>query len=193
MTELSTSITYAGSIVIDTAGLIRSGQTAYNTGTGWWIGNDAGTPKLSIGNSAGNRVTWDGSTLTIVGAPVITYANGTATKNINDASATQNIAHGLGVVPKKVYINGKVASAASICVSDTVYTSSQASNYVFCETGSGTVEAGGARFSFTSSSVGADDSTGVVTTDATNIIITWTKTGNPTGTAYLIWEASTEL
>ena len=64
--ELSTSITYAGSIVIDTAGLIRSGQTAYNTGTGWWIGNDAGTPKLSIGVSTGNYMTWDGTTLTIV-------------------------------------------------------------------------------------------------------------------------------
>src|SRR3990167_2335617 len=65
--ELSTSITYAGSIIIDTAGLIRSGQTAYDTGTGWFIGNDGGTPKLSIGNSAGNKITWDGSTLTIVG------------------------------------------------------------------------------------------------------------------------------
>ena len=68
--ELSTSITYAGSIIIDTAGLIRSGQTAYDTGTGWWIGNDGGTPKLSIGNSAGNKITWNGSTLTVVGTIV---------------------------------------------------------------------------------------------------------------------------
>lgn len=65
--ELSTSITYAGSIIIDAAGLIRSGQTAYDTGTGWFIGNVAGTPKLSIGNSAGNKITWDGTTLTIKG------------------------------------------------------------------------------------------------------------------------------
>lgn len=65
--ELSTSITYAGSIVIDTSGLIRSGQTAYNTGTGWWIGNDGGTPKLSIGNPSANYLTWDGTGLTING------------------------------------------------------------------------------------------------------------------------------
>lgn len=65
--ELSTSITYAGAIVIDTAGNIRSGQTAFNTGTGWWIGNDSGTPKFSFGNSAGNRITWDGTSLIIVG------------------------------------------------------------------------------------------------------------------------------
>jgi hypothetical protein len=49
--ELSTSLLYAGSLVIDTNGLVRSGQTAYDTGTGWWIGNDGGTPKLSIGKS----------------------------------------------------------------------------------------------------------------------------------------------
>lgn len=63
--ELSTSITYAGSIVIDTAGNIRSGQTAFDTGTGWFIGNDGGTPKFSIGDSTGNKVTWDGTDLTI--------------------------------------------------------------------------------------------------------------------------------
>ena len=66
--ELSTSIVYAGSIVIDTAGLIRSGQTSYNTGTGWWIGNDSGTPKLSIGDSSGYRLTWDGSNLEVITA-----------------------------------------------------------------------------------------------------------------------------
>lgn len=65
--ELSTSITYAGSIIIDTAGLIRSGQTNYDTGTGWWLGNASGTPKFSIGNSSGNKLTWDGTTLTIKG------------------------------------------------------------------------------------------------------------------------------
>lgn len=65
--ELATSITYAGSIIIDSAGLIRSGQTAYNTGTGWWIGNDGGTPKLSIGDSTGSHMTWNGTTLEIFG------------------------------------------------------------------------------------------------------------------------------
>ena len=65
--ELSTSITYAGAIIIDTAGLIRSGQTAYDTGTGWWIGNSSGTPKLSIGNASGNKMTWDGSVMSIIG------------------------------------------------------------------------------------------------------------------------------
>lgn len=45
----------------------REGQTAYDTGTGFWLGLDDGTPKFSIGNSAGNKLTWNGTTLAIVG------------------------------------------------------------------------------------------------------------------------------
>ncbi|KKL59685.1 hypothetical protein LCGC14_2212870 [marine sediment metagenome] len=37
------------------------------SGTGYWLGDDGGTPKFSIGNSAGNKLTWDGSTLAITG------------------------------------------------------------------------------------------------------------------------------
>ncbi len=69
--ELSTSITYAGSIIIDTAGNIRSGQTAFNVGTGWFIGNDGAVPKLSIGDTTTqNSVTWDGTTLLVNGSTI---------------------------------------------------------------------------------------------------------------------------
>ncbi len=74
-TQLSTTITYAGSIIIDTGGLIRSGQTAYDTGTGWWLGDVSGTAKFSIGNSAGNKLTWNGTTLALTGT--ITASAGT--------------------------------------------------------------------------------------------------------------------
>ncbi len=53
----------AGNIVLSE--FIRSGQTAFDTGTGFWLGKDSGTPKFSIGDSAGARLTWDGSTLAI--------------------------------------------------------------------------------------------------------------------------------
>lgn len=59
-----------GALTVAAGGNIKSGQTAYNTGTGFWLGLDGATPKFSIGNSAGNRVTWDGSALTVVGAAV---------------------------------------------------------------------------------------------------------------------------
>ena len=65
--ELSGSIVYAGSIQVDTSGNIRSGQTAYETGTGWFIGNSGGTAKISIGTST-NYLKFDGTTLKIKGS-----------------------------------------------------------------------------------------------------------------------------
>jgi hypothetical protein len=62
----------AGTIVLPSAGFIRSGQTAYNSGTGFYIGNDSGTPKLSLGNSSGKRITWDGTDFTVAGGIVVT-------------------------------------------------------------------------------------------------------------------------
>lgn len=55
----------AGEISVDQH--IRGGQTAYDTGTGFWLGLDGTTAKFSLGDSAGDHVTWDGSTLSIVG------------------------------------------------------------------------------------------------------------------------------
>jgi hypothetical protein len=56
-----------GSTVIATGGNIRSGQAAYDSGTGFWLGNDAGVPKFSIGDSSGDKMTWDGSALSVTG------------------------------------------------------------------------------------------------------------------------------
>lgn len=84
--ELSTSITYAGQIIVSTSGAIRSGQTAYNTGTGWWIGSDVGTAKFSIGSPTGSRVTWDGTDLTIVGTQKVS-ALYTAVESISTGQA----------------------------------------------------------------------------------------------------------
>lgn len=68
-TELSTSLLYAGSIILDTAGNVRSGQSAYNTGTGFFLGNVSGTPKFSIGDGGTTYyLTWDGSTLNVNGS-----------------------------------------------------------------------------------------------------------------------------
>ena len=57
----------AGTIVLTASGHIRSGQTDYNTGTGFFLGISGGTAKFSIGNPAARYLTWDGSTLTING------------------------------------------------------------------------------------------------------------------------------
>lgn len=56
-----------GSTVIATGGNIKSGQAAYDSGTGFWLGSDSGVPKFSIGDSSGDKMTWDGSTLSVTG------------------------------------------------------------------------------------------------------------------------------
>ncbi len=65
--KLSSTLLYAGSIEIDTSGNIRSGQTAYETGTGWFIGNSGGAAKFSMGSST-NYLKWDGTYLTLKGS-----------------------------------------------------------------------------------------------------------------------------
>lgn len=72
-------------IVIDSAGFIRMGQTDYDTGTGFWMGDKAGTPKFSIGNSAGNKLTWNGTTLAVTGS--ITAVSGAFTGSVTVGSA----------------------------------------------------------------------------------------------------------
>ena len=54
----------AATILLGSNGHIRQGQTAYNTGTGFWLGDVSGTAKFSIGNGSTNYLTWDGTTLT---------------------------------------------------------------------------------------------------------------------------------
>lgn len=65
------SLTVSGSILVGNYGLIRGGQTAFDTGTGFFLGYSGTSPvgyKFSIGNSAGAKMTWNGTTLTLGGA-----------------------------------------------------------------------------------------------------------------------------
>ena len=88
--KLAATLLYAGEIELDAAGHIRSGQTAYNTGTGFWLGQDGTTPKFSIGNPATKSLTWDGTDLSINGS-IVAYADLTGTKPPTDADHTADI------------------------------------------------------------------------------------------------------
>ena len=57
----------AGNITLDASGFIKGGQTAFNTGVGFWLGYDTSVYKFSIGNPAGNRLIWNGTNLVIEG------------------------------------------------------------------------------------------------------------------------------
>jgi len=62
------TVRVTGGFIADAGGFIRSGQTAFDTGTGFFLGaNDSGTPLFSVGSSSGKKITWNGTTLTIKG------------------------------------------------------------------------------------------------------------------------------
>ncbi len=113
--------------------------------------------------------------------PFTTATKGTASKNMADASTTQNIAHGLGTTPAQFTIictsPGGLALSLSGNSMSTGITVGQAATTASFAVSSDT---GGAITNY---------QTGVVTADATNIIITWTKTASPTGTASIAWQA----
>jgi hypothetical protein len=130
-----------------TAPSIAIGQplpSAYGTGTGVWAGNDSGTYKFRVGNPSGNRLTWDGSTLAIVGdgsgltsinggnittgtvtatqiaANTITatqIASGTITADRMNVSALSAITANLGSVT--VSTTGSLSSGKTSCTSGT--------------------------------------------------------------------------
>lgn len=114
--------------------------------------------------------------------------SGTTTKNSGDASATQTIAHGLGRTPKWVRIKGIstfVAASNTWAVAEAVYngtTQSAISTY--------NINSTIADASFTlNSTATTGTTTGTITFDYTNIYIAWLKSGSPTGTYTILWEA----
>lgn len=60
------ALTVTGALTIGTGGSLGSGQSAYNTGTGFWWEYNGGTPRFSVGDGV-HYLTWDGSSLDIYG------------------------------------------------------------------------------------------------------------------------------
>jgi hypothetical protein len=71
-----------GGVTIDTVGL-RSGQSAWNTGSGFYLGSDG---RLSLGTANSKYLTWDGSNLKFSGS--LEAANGTFTGSLSAATGT---------------------------------------------------------------------------------------------------------
>ncbi len=62
-----------GDVTIASGGSLSSGQTAFDTGTGFFLGKVSGTPKFSIGSSS-RSMTWDGSRLELKGVDRVVEA-----------------------------------------------------------------------------------------------------------------------
>ena len=65
VSQLSAVTTNTGTLNVDASGYVRSGQSAFNTGVGFFLGNSGGVPKFSIGDPNGNYLAWDGTNLII--------------------------------------------------------------------------------------------------------------------------------
>jgi hypothetical protein len=128
---------------------------------------------------------------------------GQTTRDISTASGAQNIAHGLGRVPKYVHIRAQMVFSASVTMECNGYYdgTSQSGMYIGYTEGTTTATTDNI-FQSTAAALGLNNVTsvnpfsgatkasGVITVDGTNIIITWTKSGSPTGTANLAWEVT---
>ena len=195
---------------------LDTGTYALNNQT-FYLGSTSIAINRTTGNLALSGITSiDGSAATLTNSRNIggrsfngsadiiadTWKNGIATKNTADASTTQNIAHGLGRVPSFVRLtgmlvitalteicmgvyNGTTNSCSSACMTEGSTTATTDNLYTSTTQAIGFTNAGA-----TSPFGGAASQTGVVTFDATNIIITWTKTGTITGTANILWECT---
>ena len=64
-----------------TTGHVRGGQTAYNTGTGFFLGYESAAYKFSIGNPASEYLTWDGTNLEVTTAGITKLMTAGATIN----------------------------------------------------------------------------------------------------------------
>jgi len=64
ITATSGSIT--GAFTVGTSGTFSSGQTAYATGTGYWLEDNSGNPRVSIGKAEA-LLTYDGTAFDLVG------------------------------------------------------------------------------------------------------------------------------
>lgn len=68
------ALTVDDKLTIGTGGKIASGQTAYDTGTGYWLEYNAGNPRFSLGVSGLNAkgIAWDGSNFYVRGNVIAT-------------------------------------------------------------------------------------------------------------------------
>lgn len=122
------------------------------------------------------------------------FKNNQTTYDVSTASGTQNIAHGLGVVPKFIKITATLlgAGATGNLVFSTGAYNGTTNTCLYSGNNGGTalaIAGANATTILTLYVLSGGTTAAVATFDATNIILTWTKGGSPTGTAYLTWEA----
>lgn len=110
-----------GGMAVAQNGYIRSGQTGFNTGVGWFIGNSNGVPKLSIGNPSTRYISWDGTTLTINGYVISgkgAFAGDGSDGNLSITSGTTTLNLGAARVYVKNYNSISITGTGALAFSN---------------------------------------------------------------------------
>ena len=170
---------------------IVAGFSGLTIGSGYYLSSTAGAITVALSGSAPTEIGIAISATQILITPSkVRINNGTTTRDMATASGTQNIAHGLGVIPKKVHLTGIQTANNFSFISHGSYNGTTNS----CVWG---MMSTGAAQNGNSDSYGiyfrdsGGTQSGVITFDATNITITWTRESIPTAELHILWEAET--
>ena len=101
----------ASSFTLDTTGYIQGGQTAYNTGIGFFLGYSTDAYKFSIGDPNADNLIWDGTNLLISGSGFGQFVSDKITKIGDMGEMTNNDSAGTTTI--NYFITSFVAGSSS--------------------------------------------------------------------------------
>ena len=132
-----------------------------------------------------------------------TWKTGITTRDVNTASGTVNVAHGLGRVPSVVRVTASLIQAANTtechgCYDGTnhsglcsIYQEGATTATTDTNYSSTAFELGFSAATVVNPYTGANRQTATITVDTTNIVFTWTKTGTvASAVANILWECA---
>lgn len=92
--------------LVGSSGQIRSGQTAWNTGNGWWLGRTSGEKaQMSVGSPTGNGWDWDETTGVMNYRGVLSISTGSSGfSNFSDFPATLGSQSSAGLYLSSTYM-----------------------------------------------------------------------------------------
>ena len=141
--QLSAITVNTGTLNVDTGGYLKGGQTAYNTGNGFFLGYSEATYKFSIGSST-QGLTWDGSSLSLTGNSNINVSGQAVFSGSNNTSFFGN---------STVSIYTPVSTSnTGLYIESKSYVYNQASRSIYVRQGSNTTTPGIAIFATMASS-----------------------------------------
>lgn len=164
--------------VLDFIGSAAQGDILYRNATVWARLATGAAGELLKSGGAGANPAW-------VEAHRGIFKQGIGQKDASEASTTQVFAHSVGVAPKRIRLTAFVDSQDACSVG--AWRGAGDENFLSKDNANVLTNGGGVAIRI--STTAGNYQTGAVTVDATNITITWTKTGTPSGVFYFLWEA----